>query len=207
MAARVDHTVTYGMFSSGGITFALDNNAWALGDDSECVVFDAPHDLDAISALIGDRRLVGVLCTHAHNDHVTVAVPLARKYGTSVWLHPDDEFLWRQSWPDDDFEPIADGQVFTVAGVDLEVRHTPGHTPGAVCYVAASLGEVFSGDTLFHGGPGATRWDYSSFPQIVTSIREKLFVLPREMVVHTGHGENTTIGAESDASPAWVDLT
>lgn len=94
--------------------------------------------------------------------------------------------------PDGD---LSDGQVISVAGTDLTVLHTPGHSPGAVCLHAPALGTVFSGDTLFNGGPGATGRSFSDFPTIITSIRERLLTLPADTVVRTGHGDSTTIGA------------
>jgi hydroxyacylglutathione hydrolase len=87
----------------------------------------------------------------------------------------------------------------------LEVRHTPGHAPGAVCYYAPDLGAVFSGDTLFQGGPGATGRSYSDYGTIVRSIHSQLFTLPRQTVVHTGHGPDTTISEEIAGSDHWRD--
>ena len=86
-----------------------------------------------------------------------------------------------------------------VAGTTLQVLHTPGHAPGAVCLYAPDLGCVFTGDTLFQGGPGATGRSHSDRGVIEESIRTKLFALPDETVVHTGHGDDTTIGAERAA--------
>ena len=83
-----------------------------------------------------------------------------------------------------------------VAGTEVQVLHTPGHAPGAVCFHVPELGAVFTGDTLFQGGPGATGRSFSDADQIVASIRARLFELPADTVVHTGHGDDTTIGAE-----------
>ena len=91
---------------------------------------------------------------------------------------------------------LADGQEVEVAGTRLTVLHTPGHAPGAVCFHAPDLGCVFTGDTLFQGGPGATGRSFSDYDTIVASIRARLFALPADTVVHTGHGPDTTIGAE-----------
>jgi glyoxylase-like metal-dependent hydrolase (beta-lactamase superfamily II) len=84
----------------------------------------------------------------------------------------------------------------TIGHTELEVLHTPGHSPGGVCLYSADLGAVFTGDTLFQGGPGATGRSFSDYDTLATSIRTKLFALPRDTVVHTGHGGSTTIGAE-----------
>ncbi|GIH95168.1 MBL fold metallo-hydrolase [Planobispora siamensis] len=203
--ARIDHTVTSGTFSLDGQTFDVDNNVWVLGDDAECVVFDAPHDVDAITALVGDRRVVAVIATHAHDDHIRVAPDLARATSAPVLLHPGDLPLWRMTHPDRDPDgSLTDGQVIKVAGTRLEVLHTPGHAPGAVCLHAPDLGAVFTGDTLFQGGPGATGRSFSDFGTIVASIRERLLTLPGETVVHTGHGPSTTIGTEKPHLEEWI---
>lgn len=99
---------------------------------------------------------------------------------------------------------LADGQVLTIAGTDLIVLHTPGHAPGAVCLHAPELRTVFTGDTLFQGGPGATGRSFSDFPTIVASIRDRLLTLPPETEVRTGHGDPTTIGTEAPHLEEWI---
>ncbi|NYF59115.1 MBL fold metallo-hydrolase [Micromonospora purpureochromogenes] len=205
MTARVDHAVTSGTFSLDGQTFDVDNNVWVVGDDTECVVIDAPHDVDAIRRAVAGRRVVAVLATHAHDDHVRVAPELAKATGAPVLLHPADRVLWDLVHPD--LPPdgtLDDGQVIDVAGTTLRVLHTPGHSPGACSFHAPDLGAVFTGDTLFAGGPGATGRSYSDFGTIVASIRDRLLTLPPETVVHTGHGDDTTIGAEAPHLPDWL---
>ncbi len=202
---RIDHTVTSGTFSLDGGTWDVDNNVWVIGDDDECVVIDAPHIAEPIVELVGGRRLRAVLCTHAHDDHVTVARELADHFGAPIRLHPADEMLWRATYPEVGFEPLVDGEQLAIAGIELQVLHTPGHSPGAVCFYAPALGTVFSGDTLFQGGPGATGRSYSSFDTIIDSIQNRLFTLPTETVVHTGHGDSTTIGAESPHLAEWIE--
>ena len=193
MAVRVDHAVTSGTFSLDGQTFDVDNNVWVVGDDATCVVIDAPHSVPEILKVVGGRQVTAVLLTHGHDDHVRVAPELAAATGAPLLMHPADEPLWKLTHPDAPMpEPLADGQQ--IAG--LTVLHTPGHSPGAVCFRAPDLGCVFTGDTLFQGGPGATGRSYSDRPTIERSIRERLLTLPPETVVHTGHGPDTTIGAE-----------
>ena len=200
MRARVDHTVTNGTFSLDGETFDVDNNVWVIGDDEECVVVDAPHDAGAILALVGGRRLQAIVCTHAPDDHVRVAPAVREQAGAPILLHPADRPLWELTHPDLLWDvDLADGQRIEVGGATLEVLHTPGHAPGAVCLYAADLGCVFTGDTLFQGGPGATGRSFSDADLIRDSIRSRLLALPDETVVHTGHGPDTTIGAERDA--------
>lgn len=204
--ARIDRLVTSGTFSLDGGTWEVDNNVWLVGDDEQVLVVDAPHDAAAIARAVGDRRTVAIACTHAHDDHVGAALALGAALGAPVLLHPADRVLWDMAHPDraPDGE-LADGQELAVAGTTLTVRHTPGHSPGSVVFVAAELGAVFSGDTLFAGGPGATGRSYSDFPTIVASIREHLLTLPPDTVVHTGHGEDTTIAAEAPHVQDWLD--
>jgi glyoxylase-like metal-dependent hydrolase (beta-lactamase superfamily II) len=194
---RIDHGVTSGTFSLDGETFDVDNNVWVVGDDEECVVIDAPHSVDGILAVVGGRRVLAIVCTHAHDDHVRVAPALAEQVSAPVMLHGDDLPVWRLTHPD--VAPDAaliEGKPVTVAGSDLEVVHTPGHSPGGICLYSSALGVVFTGDTLFRGGPGATGRSFSDYETLATSIRTKLFALPRDTAVHTGHGESTTIGDE-----------
>ncbi|MEU6356196.1 MBL fold metallo-hydrolase [Streptomyces sp. NPDC047072] len=205
-AARIERLVTSGTFSLDGGTWDVDNNVWIVGDDHEVIVVDAAHDADAIARAVGERRLRAIVSTHAHNDHIDAAPDLAERTGAPVLLHDDDLPLWKQTHPDRMPDAgLVDGQSLHVAGVELTVLHTPGHAPGAVCLYAPALGALFSGDTLFAGGPGATGRSYSHFPTIVDSIRDRLLTLPGDTVVHTGHGDTTTIGAEAPHLQEWID--
>ncbi|MCX4727540.1 MBL fold metallo-hydrolase [Streptomyces sp. NBC_01020] len=205
MAARIDHLVTSGTFSLDGGSWDVDNNVWIVGDDSEAIVIDAAHDATAIEAALGGRTLRAIVCTHAHNDHIDAAPALAAATGAPILLHPDDLPLWRMTHPGrlPDGE-LKDGQTLTVAGTALTVLHTPGHAPGAVCLYAPDLATVFTGDTLFQGGPGATGRSFSDHPTIVASIRDRLLTLAPETLVRTGHGDSTTIGAEAPGLPEWL---
>lgn len=205
MAARIDHLVTSGTFALDGGEWDVDNNVWIVGDDTEAIVIDAAHDAAAIEAALNGRTLRAIVCTHAHNDHIDAAPALAAATGAPVLLHPDDLPLWKQTHPDrlPDGE-LADGQELEIAGTTLQVLHTPGHAPGAVCLYAPGLSTVFTGDTLFQGGPGATGRSFSHFPTIVASIRDRLLTLPPETTVRTGHGDSTTIGAEAPQLDEWI---
>ncbi|MFI1353088.1 MBL fold metallo-hydrolase [Streptomyces sp. NPDC020898] len=204
--ARIERLVTSGTFSLDGGTWDVDNNVWIVGDGQEAIVVDAAHDAGAIVEALGGRSLRAIVCTHAHNDHIDAAPELAARTGAPILLHPDDLPLWKQTHPEraPDGE-LAHGQVLTVAGVGLTVLHTPGHAPGAVCLYAPGLKALFSGDTLFAGGPGATGRSYSDFPTIVGSIRNRLLHLPGATVVHTGHGDTTTVAAEAPNLQEWID--
>jgi len=199
MSVRIENLVTSGTFSLDGGTWDVDNNVWIVGNDTECVIIDSPHDAAAIIDQVGARKVLAILQTHAHNDHIGAAREVAEAVGAPIYLNPEDLVLWEQVYPDakPDRE-LADGDVFEVGGATLRAIHTPGHSPGSTCFYLESEGTVFTGDTLFNGGPGATGRSYSDYPTILTSIRERLLTLPPETVVRTGHGDNTTIAAEQE---------
>ncbi|MCW2288315.1 glyoxylase-like metal-dependent hydrolase (beta-lactamase superfamily II) [Leucobacter luti] len=203
--ARIERLVTSGTFSLDGGTWDVDNNVWIVGNDAEVIVIDPAHDATAIRAAVGDRRTLAVLLTHGHDDHIRAARETAALLGAPIHLHPSDRMLWdavySDAGPDAD---IADGDAFEVAGVTLTALHTPGHSPGSVSFVSPALAAVFTGDTLFQGGPGATGRSYSDFPTIIASIRDRLLTLPAETRVHTGHGYDTTIAAEAPELAAWI---
>lgn len=207
MSARIDHAVTSGTFSLDGGTWEVDNNVWVIGDDAECVIIDAPHDVDTIVEKVGNRTVKAILLSHGHDDHIKIARDLSSAVGGApIHLHPEDRMLWDAVYPDDSPDAeLADGQEVSVGGTTLQVIHTPGHSPGAVCFFAPELGVLFSGDTLFSGGPGATGRSYSSFETIIESIKDKLFTLPPETQVNTGHGDSTTIGDEQPHLQEWLD--
>ena len=199
MAVTVENRVTSGTFSLDGGTWDVDNNVWIVGNDEECVIIDSPHDAAAIVDQVRGRKVLAIIMTHAHNDHIGAAREVAAAVGAPIHLHPEDMILWKQVYPDvqpDKF--LSDGEEFAVGGATLKAIHTPGHSPGSTCFYLESEGTVFTGDTLFNGGPGATGRSFSDYPTILSSIRERLLTLPADTVVRTGHGDNTTIGAERE---------
>jgi glyoxylase-like metal-dependent hydrolase (beta-lactamase superfamily II) len=183
---------TSGTFALDGGEWEVTNNIWIVGDDREVVVFDAAHDHEPIVAAVHGRRVA--------------AVPLREAVDAPILLHPGDRMLWDVVWPaatpDRGLQP---GEVVRGGGHELVVLHTPGHSPGCCSFHDIAAGTVFSGDTLFCGGPGATGRSHSDEPTILRSIREQLLALPDETIVHTGHGESTTIGAERAGILARAD--
>jgi glyoxylase-like metal-dependent hydrolase (beta-lactamase superfamily II) len=204
----VERVRTSGTFSLDGQDFDVENNVWLVGErgaGAPVAVIDAAHDAGPILEAVGDRRVVAVVCTHGHNDHVNAAADVADAAGAPVALHPDDRMLWDQVHPGraPDLD-LADGQEIEVGEIRLQVLHTPGHTPGGVCLHLPAEAVLFSGDTLFQGGPGATGRSFSDFPTILDSIRRRLLPLPGDTTVHTGHGDSTTIGAEAPRADEWI---
>lgn len=199
----IEQLTTDGVFTLDGQSFDVTNNVWLVGDDREVLVIDAAHDATAIADAVGARRVAMIVCTHGHNDHINAAVELAGRVDAPIGLHPNDRMLWDAVHPDraPDLD-LSDGQVLSVGGTDLQVLHTPGHSPGCVCLYGDRV--LFSGDTLFQGGPGATGRSYSDFDTIIASIRDRLLVLPDDTTVHTGHGESTRIGDEASDLDEWI---
>ena len=162
---------------------------------------EAPRILETCEGL----AVQSVLTTHGHHDHLGALDDVTQALQIPWLLHPADIDIAGRT-PD---EPLRDGESIELGDVALHVVHTPGHTPGSVSFVfePAEEGDVyvlFSGDTLFPGGPGATRWDYSDFGQIMDSLEKKLFPrLPDDTVVHPGHGPSTTIGTERPHLGEW----
>lgn len=197
MATQIDRVVPAG--STGH-----DNNVWIVGDGAECVIIDASHDVSDIVDRVADRLVHAILITHAHHDHIGVAPDLAVATNAPVLLHAADRELWTDTHPEAKPQgDLHDGQLIRIGDVGLRAVHTPGHTPGSCVFHCPDLGVVFTGDTLFPGGPGATRWEYSSFDTIIESVSGLFAELPTDTVVHPGHGESTTIGAEAPDLPEW----
>ena len=201
----IELVTTDGVFRLDGGEWEVTNNIWLVGDDREVLVIDAAHDAAPIVRAVNGRKVTGIALTHGHNDHINAATALQEAVDAPILLHPADRMLWHEVYADR--EPDADlddGGVLRAGDAELGVVHTPGHSPGGCCFVLAAGGHVFSGDTLFCGGPGATGRSHSDFPTIIESIRRRLLTLPPETVVHTGHGDATTIGAEAPDLEEWL---
>ena len=202
---RIDRLVTSGTFSLDGGTWDVDNNVWIVGNDQECVVIDPAHDAAAIAAAVAGRKVTAILLTHGHDDHIAAVGEFRGLVNAPVYLHRDDWMLWDRVFPGTEPDHgIDDGETFDVAGARLMALHTPGHSPGSVSFRLESEGTVFTGDTLFQGGPGATGRSFSDFPTIIESIKSRLLTLPADTVVRTGHGDSTTVGAKAPQLEEWI---
>ncbi|MCQ4620544.1 MBL fold metallo-hydrolase [Corynebacterium sp. CCUG 71335] len=201
---KIENVVTSGLFKLDGGEWEVDNNVWIVGDDSEVYIIDAAHDAETIAAAVGDRKVKGIIATHGHNDHVDAAPLLSKLVDAPVYLHPGDDMLWYDANPEEKFLELEDGAVFSVAGTDMQVMSTPGHSPGSIVLYLPEAGELFSGDTLFQGGPGATGRSFSSFDTIIESLQKSVLDLPPETVVRTGHGDATTVGEEAPHLEEWI---
>lgn len=176
-----------------------DNNVYVVGCPvtKKGLIIDAAAEPERILEVCRGLEILEILTTHGHRDHLGAVDAVAGELGVPWRMHPADvEIAGRR--PDG---PIGDGEEIVIGEVALHALHTPGHTPGSVSFVVEPF--LFSGDTLFPGGPGATRWEYSSFGRIMDSLEKRLFALPDPTVVYPGHGAATTIGAERPHLGEW----
>ncbi|HJU50881.1 MAG TPA: MBL fold metallo-hydrolase [Acidimicrobiia bacterium] len=185
----------------------------------EAVVVDAPPDNDAIGQLLNDHDLtpVALLLTHGHVDHMGGAGPFQRRTGAAVHVHPDDDYLTLEparqlqglfgTSPPGDWAPpeirtdLIDAEVLHLAGFALEVRHTPGHTPGHCCFYLEAEETLFSGDQLFARSVGRTDLPGGDWETLLSSMKSRVLDLPDQTQVLPGHGPQTTIGAERRHNP------
>ncbi len=198
-----------------------ETNAYIAAAESggPAILVDAPPDPGPIVDLLleHDLALAGVLLTHGHIDHTGGSGHVAGETGAAVYVHPDDDFLTLHPvdqvramfgmLPPGEYEvpqklePLRDGQMIEVAGLTLETRHTPGHTPGHCCFYLAAEATLFSGDQLFAGSVGRTDLPRGSHETLMRSMREKVMVLPDDTRVLPGHGPETTVGDERRTNP------
>ncbi len=180
----------------------MDNNVFVLRcrHTGDAVLLDAANEHERLLELAKGLGVRRVLETHGHWDHIQ-AVPELRDAGYSVGVTAEDAAML----PSYD-EVLADDDVIEVGHLRVRTVHTPGHTPGSMCFVVEGKPILFSGDTLFPGGPGATSFEGGDFPTIIRSLEDRLFrTLAADTLVLPGHGDDTTIGAESPHLQEWVD--
>jgi glyoxylase-like metal-dependent hydrolase (beta-lactamase superfamily II) len=179
------------------------------------VVVDAGQDA---APLLTERLAAGgltaeaLLITHGHIDHIWSAAEFCETAGVEAWMHPDDQWLLDNPaaalgasgarlpfTPLTRFNPLSEGQRLSFAGLDIDVRHTPGHTPGSCVFVTNGI--VFSGDLIFQGSIGRTDFPRGSLDDLMDSIRRVILPLDDEVTILSGHGPETTVGAERRSNP------
>ena len=180
----------------------MDNNAYLIADTAagEALLIDAANDAERILREVEDLHVVAILTTHGHGDHWQALAQVADATHARTWVHNADSSMV----PRKADHLLSHGERITIGQTSVRLLHTPGHTPGSTC---ALLGEthLFTGDTLFPGGPGNTFGDAEAFSTIMTSLREAVFVLPDETWVYPGHGDDTTLGAERPHLDEWQE--
>ncbi|MFQ5523618.1 MAG: MBL fold metallo-hydrolase [Acidimicrobiia bacterium] len=201
--------------------WVAETNAYvvASGPGGQAIIVDAPPEPEKVGAVVAelDLAVVAVLLTHGHVDHTGGAGHLVRTSSAVTYVHPEDDFLTLH--PEEQLraifgmippgeyeiperlERLHDGQVLDLAGISLEVRHTPGHTPGHCCFYWPEEGVLFSGDQLFAGSIGRTDLPGGSFADLIESMRRRVLDLDDAVTVLPGHGPETTIGRERRTNP------
>jgi glyoxylase-like metal-dependent hydrolase (beta-lactamase superfamily II) len=180
-------------------------NTWIVGDDDEVIVIDPGESADAVLAVVGQREVLAVICTHGHVRHVAAAFDVAERDEAPVALHDADRLAWREAHPGK--EPdirMEDGGMFEVADVALEVIHAPGHSPGSVGLYCEDLGVLFSGDVVSGGGPVPHEGGFDDFPRQVSSIGASVLTLDGGTKILAGHGEETTVATAERRFDSWV---
>lgn len=178
----------------------MDNNVYLLTEigSGAALLIDAANDADRVLAEVGDAPLAGIVTTHGHRDHWQALDRVADATGAPVYLHPDDVGMV----PRRADVPIVDRARIAFGAAEVALLHTPGHTPGSTCLLLGDR-QLFTGDTLFPGGPGSTHGNPQEFEAIMRSLRSRLFTLDDQTHVYPGHGDDTTIGAERPSLDDW----
>ncbi|RFS84882.1 MBL fold metallo-hydrolase [Actinomadura spongiicola] len=229
MDARIEQVVTSGTLTLDDTEYDVENNTYIVGDDDEVIVIDPANDAEAVLKEVGDREVMAVLLTDGNEHRLSVVLEVAaggeedEENWAPIALHRADRLLWRDYFgrlakeeeDEDDakalraLEPdiwLEDGGVFEIADAQLEIVHTPGHTPGSVCVISEQLGTLFSGDTLHRGRPGSVGGVYEDLRKQLNSIGALLTPLPKDLQVLPAQGEETTVGDEDSRWESWGQL-
>jgi len=177
----------------------MDNGVYVLlcPTSNESVIIDAANEAERILEAVRGTTVRYILQTHGHADHIQAIEQVKKVTKAQIAAHPADA----EMLPIPPDVLLSGGERLPFCGQEIRVIHTPGHTPGGLCFLMGS--DLFSGDTLFPGGPGNTRTNLGNFPQIIDSLR-RLFELPDDIVVYPGHGAETTIGREKPHLDEWI---
>ena len=171
-----------------------ENNVYVVSSGGVAVIVDGADEAERILREVDGLRVEAIVETHDHPDHVQALPALVDALGVPVLANPDDRWLVAT-------EPLADGRRLRVGSHEIEAIHTPGHTPGSTCYLAGNF--LFSGDTLFPGGPGNTDGDAARFGRIMASLDALFERLPDDTRICPGHGIDSTIGRERPHVETW----
>jgi glyoxylase-like metal-dependent hydrolase (beta-lactamase superfamily II) len=203
-----------------------ETNCWVVAPEAggPGILIDAPPESDAILAVLQAHRVtpVALLLTHGHIDHTGGSGTVVGETGIDAYVHPADDFLTLDPVgqlrllfgmvpagdfsPPDHLENLTDGQILRVAGLELEVLHTPGHTPGHCCFMVRQEGVLFSGDHLFAGSIGRTDLPGGDYGTLMDSMRSKVLPLDDDVMVYPGHGPTTTLARERRSNPFLREL-
>jgi glyoxylase-like metal-dependent hydrolase (beta-lactamase superfamily II) len=198
---RLPHYEDAGVRIEKLVVGPFENNVFVLRCKSsgEAAIVDAANEHELLLDVSRATRVSRVLTTHGHWDHIQ-AVEAVREAGIDVGIAPEDASML----PSYDFT-IPDDDVISVGDLRLRTIHTPGHTQGSTCFLLEGRPVLFSGDTLFPGGPGNTGLPGGNFDQIIESIDRRLFALPGDLLVLPGHGLDTTLDSERPHLQEWID--
>ena len=190
-----DSAVEVRKLSVGG----MDNNAYVLVDtgSNAALLIDAADDSERLLAEVDGLELTAIVTTHGHRDHWQALDRVADVTGSPVWLHPDDASMVPRAAD----RAAADGEILRFGASSVRLIHTPGHTPGSTCLLLGDS-HLFTGDTLFPGGPGRTT-SPEDFTTIMRSLHERLFTLGDDTWVYPGHGDDTALGRERPHLDEW----
>lgn len=178
-------------------------NTWLIGDDDEVIVIDPGSDAEQVLAAVGEREILAVICTHGHAAHTAAAADVAARDEAQVALHPLDRRAWREVHEKDPDIDMADGGMFTVAGVTLEVVHAPGHSRGSVMLYCDELDVAVAGDVVSENGPVPHGDGFPDWNRQLDAIGAHVLTLPLDTRLLPGHGAELTVRAADRAFNSW----